>query len=153
MVIRKLSRKMLEQKPYEAWNAFVSILASENYGDLDEVQRVAHLCFWYESEVQNGGHLQYFENRGTSLIDETLAALDVLGAKCQRDALEAAVRCYHDKARDPIETVEDYVSAARDGEFAELDSKYYACNPSTQKLLADYFERNRDHFIEIVDGQ
>lgn len=144
---------MLEQKPYEAWNAFVSILARESYSDLDEVQRVAHLCFWYDSEVQNGGHLQYFENRGMSLINETLVALDELEAKCQRDALEAAIRCYCGKTRDPIESVEDYVSAAREGEFADFDSRYYACNPDMQKLLADYFEKNRDHFVDVIDGR
>lgn len=71
MITRKLSRAMLSQKPYEVWNAFVDLLAMENYTDLDEVQRAAHLCFWYDSEVQNGGHLQYFANRGIMLLNMT----------------------------------------------------------------------------------
>jgi len=48
------------------WNAFVDVLAMEEYADLDPVQRIPHLCFWYDSELQNGGHFQYFENRNTS---------------------------------------------------------------------------------------
>ena len=84
MIIRKLNRDLVRAKPYEVWNSFVDILATEKYENLDDVQRVAHLCFWYDSEVQNGGHLQYFENRGTGLLDKTLAALGALGAGCQQ---------------------------------------------------------------------
>lgn len=152
MIVRKLSRAALERKPYEAWNAFVNILAMENYQDLDEVQRIAHLCFWYDSEVQNGGHLQYFENRGTVFLDETLAALVVLGAECQRTVLETAGRLFSSKPRSQIETTEDYVAAAHENEFAASDSAYHACQPVIQKLLGDYFERNKSHFIEVTDG-
>ena len=152
MIVRKLSRAALEHKPYEAWNAYVNLLAKENYEDLDEVQRIAHLCFGTDSEVQNGGHLQYFENRGAVFLDETLAALVVLGAECQRAVLETAGRLFSTKPRDQIETVEDYVAAAHGSEYAASDSAYHACKPAIQKLLADYFERNKSHFIEVTDG-
>jgi hypothetical protein len=42
----------------------VNLPSSEDYANLSEERRPAHLVFWYESEVQNGGHLQCFENRG-----------------------------------------------------------------------------------------
>jgi hypothetical protein len=42
---------------------------------LSAEQRPAHLVFWYESEVQNGGHFQYFENRGTEHLAATIEAL------------------------------------------------------------------------------
>ena len=90
---------MLKKKPFELWNAFVDLVAKENYADLDEVQRVAHLSFWYDSEVQNGGHLQFFVNRGNAFQDETLAALDVIGATCQRGVLEGATHTFLTKFR------------------------------------------------------
>jgi len=152
MIIRKLSRVALEQRPYEAWNAFVNLLAKESYQDLDEVQRIAHLCFWYDSEVQNGGHLQYFENRGIILLNETLAALRLLEAECQRAVLEKAGGLFNCKARDRIGTVKEYVDAAHSNEFAVADSAYHACKPAMQKLLADFLERNKSHFIEVTDG-
>ena len=152
MIIRKVNRNLLERKPYQAWNAFVNLVATEHYEDLDNVQRAAHLCFWYDSEVQNGGHLQYFENRGTMLLNETLAALRLLGAECQFAVLETAGRLYDSKPRHRIETVEDYVAVTHNSEFAASDSAYHACQPAIQKLLADYLERNKSHFIEITDG-
>jgi hypothetical protein len=151
MIIRRVNRAAIEVKPYEAWNAFVNLLSTEKYQDLNEVQRVAYLCFWYDSEVQNGGHLQYFENRGTAFLRETLAALAALGADCQRQILDAAgLLITMNESERGIETVDDYVGAARDGRFAAFDSAYYACKPDVESLLAGYFERNKSDFIEIA---
>jgi hypothetical protein len=53
-------------------------------------QRPAHLVFWYESEVQNGGHFQYFTNRSDHHIEETIQSLNALGAHdhaCSRKLL------------------------------------------------------------------
>jgi hypothetical protein len=151
VIIRKISRDLLEQKPYEAWNAFVNLVAMESYDDLDEVQRIAHLCFWYDSEVQNGGHLQYLENRGTILLDETLAALQVLGAECQYRVLKSAGHLFFTEPRDRPETVMEYVETALKGEFDSFDSAYHGCEPSIQKLLEYYLDQHKDHFIEVTD--
>ncbi|MGA2662962.1 MAG: DUF4375 domain-containing protein [Verrucomicrobiota bacterium] len=142
---------MLKEKPLELWNAFVDIAARENYADLDGVRRVAHLSFWYEAEVQNGGHLQYFENRGSALLDETLAALRALGANCQRGVLEEAGHVFLAKSRARIVAAQQYVVTALTGEFDALDSAYYACEPSIHWLLERYLKRHREHFIEIAD--
>ncbi len=132
MIRRKLDRRLLVERPRLEWNAFVHLLAMTRYEELDEVQRVAHLCFWYDAEVQNGGHLQYFENRGTTLVGATLGALTNLGAEGQRDILEGAVGVLGLKPRERLETVEDYVAAARTGEFAEFDAACHTCRPEIQ---------------------
>ena len=67
---RTVDRDAAEREPHLIWNAFVDLIAVESYEQLSPVQRMAHLAFWYDSEVQNGGHGQYFENRGTQLLDE-----------------------------------------------------------------------------------
>jgi len=64
MKTRMLTKPQVDAEPFRIWNACVDLLATEDYRDLGKEQRPAHLVFWYESEVQNGGHLQYFENRG-----------------------------------------------------------------------------------------
>ncbi len=151
MIRRRIRLDVLKERPFELWNAFVDLVAKEKYADLDEVQRVAHLSFWYESEVQNGGHLQYFENRGTALLDETLAALRALGADCQRGVLEQAGHFFLSGSRASIVTTQQYVAAALAGEFDALDSAYNACEPSIHWLLERYLKRYREHFIEIAD--
>jgi hypothetical protein len=150
MITRKVTHETVSRAPYEVWNAFVDLLVTEDYNDLDEMQRAAHLAFWYDSEVQNGGHMQYFANRGTGLLRETLEALQVVGAECQRRVLASAGQQFQSTQRAGTETVEQYVSTALEGEFDAFDSAYHACEPSIQKLLEDYLERHRDRFVEIV---
>ena len=60
------------------WNAFVNLLSLSDPDELSVVQRQAQLVFWYESEVQNGGYLQYFLNRGTVEAMDAIAALHIL---------------------------------------------------------------------------
>jgi hypothetical protein len=152
IITRKISRTLFEQKPYEAWNAFVNLIAKEKYEDLVAIQQIAHLCFWYDSEVQNGGHMQFFENRGTLLLNETLSALRSLGGECQRGILDQARGLVlTSPGNSEINTVEDYVVVARSGEFAALDTAYHACKPTIETLLGDYFDRHRDDFIQITD--
>jgi hypothetical protein len=107
--------------------------------------------YWYDSEVQNGGHLQYFENRGTSVLHDTLAALELLGASCQRGVLEGAALLLSTSQRHRINTVENYIEAAREAKFAASDSAYHACQPPIEKLLAEYFQEYKHEFIEIED--
>src|SRR5512140_3681630 len=117
MKIRKLTREAFERRPYEAWNAFINLISTEQYTDLNAVQRIAQLCFRYDSEVQNGGHLQYFENVGIALLNQTISALGALGADCQKRVLQHASRLFLSKSRSRIETREVYIRSSLVGEF------------------------------------
>src|ERR1700686_4906357 len=108
MKIRKLTRAEVETEPFQVWNSYVDLLAAESYEELSVEQRPAHLVFWYENEVQNGGHLQYFENRATKYLTETIAALGVLGAACQQQVLLDARHAYLSRQRPPIETAQEF---------------------------------------------
>src|SRR5258707_8156371 len=87
MKTRTLTKQQADAEPFRVWNAYVRLLAGERYEDLSPEQRPAHLVFWYESEVQNGGHPQYFENRGTEHLSATIEALRALGGVCQQQVL------------------------------------------------------------------
>ena len=146
MLRRIVTNKMLEDNPYEKWNQFVDLLAMEDYNDLTEIQKAAHLCFWYDSEVQNGGHLQYFVNRGI-LVNETTIALTKLGAQSQANVLSKAINILLTKGISKIETVEEYVDEALEEKFDDIDSEYYSCEPTIQDLLEKYLENYEEEFI------
>ena len=95
----------------------------EDYEDLTPEQRRAHLVFWYESEVQNGGHLQYFENSGAEHLEETVYALGLLGAEGQQEV---------------------------ESDFTMFDSRFHACSPTLQEYLEAYLARNQSSFVTIV---
>lgn len=146
---RRVSRQLTEKKPYIVWNVFVDILAMSEYGRLSNKQRPAHLVFWYYSEVENGGHMQYFENRGTERIAETVAALKLLGCSCHARVLSGAAAQFKSRPRSRIRSVEEYVEIALQGEFDRFDREYAKCRPTLQKALELYLARNRPEFVIV----
>lgn len=135
MIKRKLTQEVVAREPWQVWNSFIDLLAMEDYKDLTPLQRIAHLVFWYESEVQNGGHGQYFDNQGTAHVSETIAALEQLGAGCQGKILKDAFIRYQDDPDDFSET--------------DFDTAFHACQPSLQLVLEECLEKYVDEFIEI----
>jgi hypothetical protein len=148
-IIHKISKSALASEPYLIWNSFVDILAMEDYKKLSGVQQHAHLVFWYENEVQNGGHFQYFENRGVEFLHETIEALAILEAKCQQLVLSDAGRQYLRKNRPNIETVEDFCTTALEGEFSVFDDRFHSCLPSLDDCLHKYLDRHQSAFVII----
>jgi len=128
----------------------VDLLAKSTLAELSDTQRPPHLVFWYESEVQNGGHLQFFENRPGELIEPTLAALRVLGAEAYLPILNDATLRWRSQSRERLETVAEYVSTALDGEFEDLDRAFYEARPPLTQLLETYLDKNVSEFV-LVD--
>src|SRR5436190_8323185 len=87
---RRIDARTAKREPHVVWNAFVDLIATEDLSELSAIQRKAHLVFWYESEVQNGGHGQYFENVGVKRLSETIQALGELGLQCHAKVLSRA---------------------------------------------------------------
>jgi hypothetical protein len=150
MKTRIVTKQKVEAWPPSVWNAYVDLLAMEPYDELAPEQRPAHLVFWYESEVQNGGHLQYFENRGTGRLGETVEALELLEANCQQQILREAGELFLGRERSRIASVEEFVAAAQDGEFKAFDRRFYACSPPLQERLQAYLTLHESAFVTIV---
>lgn len=147
----RVSRRQVEDDPYAVWNEYVHLLAMSDYADLSKTQRFAHLVFWYEQEVQNGGHLQYFENQGIDRIAEVMAALRHLGADCQAEVLASAAARFSATPRERLESIEDYVAVALEAEFETMDRAFDECAVSLPDVLATFLEKHRAEFVLIID--
>ncbi|SRR6266542_1008503 len=130
---RTVDRQAATADPNLIWNAFVDLVAMEEYASLSDVQRQGHLVFWYESEVQNGGHLQFFVNRGTDLLEETLASLDATGLRCQVAVLRRAADGWLMAERQAPESVEEYVEVALEAEFRSSTKRSIGAAPASRK--------------------
>jgi hypothetical protein len=150
MKARSLTKQEAEAQPYRIWNAYVDLLANESYKDLSPVQRPAHLVFWYDSEVQNGGHLQYFENRGTARLAATIDALGTLGAICQQKVLREAGGLWLSRSRGRIQTAQDFCDTTLEGEFRSHDSRFHACSPTLQACLETYLSGHQSSFVGVT---
>ncbi|MFC7686410.1 DUF4375 domain-containing protein [Ureibacillus sp. GCM10028918] len=151
MIKRMVTKEMLVDNPYEKWNQFIDLLAMEECGDLTELQKVAHLCFWYDIEVQNGGHLQYFLNRGTKLVKESVNALKTIGANSQAAILTKALNIFTTMELTKADSVDEYIEMAEEGKFLELDLEYYAIEPAIDDYLEQYLEKYETEFVLIKE--
>jgi len=149
MITRSLTKFEAQAEPSCIWNAYVDLLAMESCEDLTSDQRPAHLVFWYESEVQNGGHLQYFENRGAKHLAETIDALGLLKAGCQQRVLREASALWLAHDRQHIQTAGEFCRIALGNEFGAFDSRYHACSPTLEECLAAYLEHHQSLFVTV----
>lgn len=140
---RSVERAQVQREPHLLWNAFIDLIAIEDYAVLSPLQRKAHLVFWYDSEVQNGGHAQYFENRGTQLLVETMAALTDLGLSCHANALSRAAA-----ALPAMPPQSDWEEIVEEGFIEELDEAFGACRPTIQQALEQHLAAHHDEYVE-----
>ena len=146
----RITREQLAADPYAVWNAFVGVLAHAEPDDLTPVQLPAFLAFWYEHEVQNGGHYQYFHNRGTEEIDGVIEALRTLSADSLADvAVRAKARIISDPPK-RARTLEEFTEAARQGPFDDLDAAFHECSPTIVEALEAYLGAHEADFVERV---
>ena len=122
---RRISRQDIANEPYSAWNSFVDIVATEAFEDLSDIQRFAHLVFWYDAEVNNGGHLQYFLKPAGERASETLNVLLEIGFETQHSIFSEALEIVRSAPLPSIQTVEEYIAEAEKDKFGRLDRRYY----------------------------
>lgn len=167
MIKRTITKKELEISPYIKWNEFVNLIAVEDYNELTYIQRVAQLCFYYDSEVQNGGHIQYFTNRKGEYLNETVEALKIIGAFKQLDIFNEVINFYDTVDLDDINNRDEFIQKVLVGygykfsnneaekSFCELtervDREFYLCKPTINDLLEDYLNKYENEFIKIID--
>ena len=137
----------LKTNRHAVWNAFIDLIATSFEHELTPLQRSAQLVFRYESEVLNGGHLQFFVNSTGEDADETIAALDALGASAQARVLEQAVARWNSVPRPPAD-LRDYSAMERKHEFRCHDRAFSDCpSPLTEALERHFAEHEAEYII------
>jgi hypothetical protein len=147
---RVLSRAELNKDPALAWSAFISIVGEATYEELSRVQRVAHLGYWYEAEVYNGGHLQYFRSQAGGYVAETIASLPLLGADAQATVLKDAFSRLGARP-ELIDRNKNHGELARTYPFNDIDRAFWQCKPEIDELLHRYLDKHLGDFIEFKE--
>ena len=108
------------------WDKFIEEICFREISTLSPVQRKAVLCFWYDAEMNSGGHSGYVD-----CYPET-----------DPDELEEAILTVAYK-----EIADNYRKAVTEGEndhWIKTDDAYYEFSPSLSECLEHYVEVNRD---------
>lgn len=113
------------------WNRFIDEVCYMDEEELSEIQKKAVRCFWYDAEMNSGGHSGYFDCYPDTEPKDLISAIEEIGYK---------------------EIADNYVKALNDGEddgWVETDAIFYQFEPSLSDCLEEYVEKNKDFiFIE-----
>jgi hypothetical protein len=150
MIKRKISKELIGKERGLIWNAYVDLVCMEEYEDLTEIQQIGKALFWYENEVMNGGHLQFFLNRGIEELDLTIKALKFVGHNEFIQLLEDAKAIYTKLDFSNIVDKETYIEMALEDHFDQCDEKFYQIDLSLYALQLGLLLDFQQEFVEII---
>lgn len=124
---------MISEKD-DRWNRFINDVCGRELEELSEVQRAAVLCFWYDAEMQSGGHSGYFDCYPEIKSEELIASINRVAYKEIADNYQRAL---DEKARD---------DGDEDG-YETVDNAYYDFEPSLFDCLRQFTEKYKDEIL------
>lgn len=128
--VQKIKEHILRNAKFDAWDIFIQHICFKEIESLSEMQKNAVLCYWYDAEMNSGGHRGYFDVYPETNPNELAKAIRVI-------------------ANDEI--AENYLKAIKDGEdddFKKTDMVYYKFSPSLSDYLQKYVEENKDLILK-----
>ena len=105
------------------------------------------LIWAYDAEVNNGGHLQYFHNRGVKDVLETLKELRHIGADNHAMLLESSWAVVKQAPLSRVGSLVEYSALAQARSFSE-DSAYYEL-PDLCDLVVSHNEALLDELVHV----
>lgn len=118
------------------------------------------LCLIYSGEVGNGGHDQFFSNRGGRYMDDNLASLSRVGLTRPRDILTKACGVFPDGRvptdREAADAVLEALSNRSRKLLSELDRELWGV-PAVDETLLQYLRAHAAELLlperGLVDGE
>ncbi len=158
------NKASIEEKEDLIYYFTQKIRKKDNYGEasfskMPKTLKTVYLINELESEVNNGGFLQFFTNSSGKYTNETIESLELIGANKTKNLLEKAVEIMlkHNESTENLnrkinsrelykifETSEIYDNEILMKELNDLDSKFYESTEPTQELKFKYFESNEN---------
>jgi len=110
----------------EMWNKFIEEICFKDIGSLNEVQKNAVLCFWYDAEMNSGGHSGYFDCYENVNPNELINAINEIAYK---------------------EISDNFKRAIKKSDWEEEDDTFYEFQPALSECIMDYLEKNEQQIF------
>ncbi len=119
-----------ESTDSKRWNKFVEQICPKKLKDLNEVQKNAVLCFYYDREMSIGGHVCYFDNYRKVSNEDLKSALKIIANKKY------------------VEIFEEAIEHGKDDNYEKVDSLYKKISPCLTEYLEAYVLKNYKDILE-----
>jgi hypothetical protein len=132
MFFKRKRMKYVLTEEDKKWNKMWDLWVNE------ELPSPYYELMTYDSEVQNGGHLQFFENENNlGRLDNDIESLKNILNKDMYDCLLKAYEKWKELNLS-IDTVDEYVEVEDEDYFNEADTYYYNHEEYVKNTLKEY---------------
>lgn len=141
---QRLDRHKAKREPHLVWNAFVDLIGMEHDSSFSPIQKQASLVFWYDSEVQNGGHGRIFrKSEGFSVCKKLSTHFKKLNMSNQAEILaRSTMRITNESSK------KDWTDIFNSAFIEELDKDFFQCKPDIMDALEEHLMCHQEEYIE-----
>lgn len=115
---------------YKLWNKFIEEICTKDLDKLNEVQKNAALCFYYDREMNIGGHVCYFDQYQKVKHKDLINALD-----------EVSNRKF-------VTNFEEAIESGKEDNYEKTDAVYLRQSPCLTEYLEQYIITNKEKIFE-----
>lgn len=109
-------------------------------------QRQIFAIIWYISEVNNGGHDQFFFNSTGIVWRDALEGLNMIGAVENATILQEAANVLGGRPSLDREKRWEQMGDDTDDKFDALDNRFYNISPNLDEMILKFIQNNREKF-------
>jgi hypothetical protein len=108
----------------QRWNRFINEICFKEHSKLTPTQKAAVLTFWYDAEMNSGGHSGYFDCYTEVNSEDLIWALTEVGGS------------------EYINNYKEAIQIGQEDGYLKTDNVFYNITPSLSSLLMEYVEKH-----------
>lgn len=112
------------------WNKFIEQICTKKIKDLNDIQKNAVFCFYYDSEVNSGGHVYYFDNYRKVENEELIKALEIVANKKY------------------VKIFKEAVKNGKTDDYQKTDEEFFNQTPYLTEYLEEYVINNKEEIFK-----
>lgn len=109
----------------KVWNKFIEQICPKKLKNLTETQKNAVLCFYYDREMNIGGHVCYFDNYPKVKNEDLINALRIVANKKY------------------VENFEEALAHGKEDNYEKTDLLYKKISPCLTEYIEEYVLKNK----------
>ena len=118
---------------YKLWKKFIEEVCPKDLDKLNEIQKNAALCFYYDREMNIGGHVCYFDQYQKVNNKDLIKALEKVSN------------------RRFVTNFEEAIEKGREDNYEKTDAVYLRQSPCLTEYLEQYVITNKDKIFEETE--
>ena len=112
------------------WEKFIEQICTKKLKDLSDIQRPAVLCFFYDREMNIGGHVGYFDNYPKIKPEDLKEALTIVANKTY------------------VNNFEEALEHGKEDNYEKTDAMYKKISPCLTEYIEEYVLKNKKEILK-----